>query len=584
MKISDLIESPPETTAMAGLEAIADKDPVVWSALNRRVKGEPLVYDNSRKLSSESLGEIKKTLIFSDYEKELHARLLHHRPFHKDPVRDDHPYKVYEKGRQVGVTELSATEVFHFLATHPGTKWISTFPRDKQLTDFSTTRVAAAFAETSRMAALAGTPSQVFTRRVGDSYWIFRSAWESNLGEGVDADGVTLDEMDRMRDKVEFAFKESLKSSKHGLFRAISTPTMPNRGIDVPFRASDQRVWMVKCEKCNEWQEITWNDNIVQVKDFPIGTKELPPESYEYLCRKVTCRGKLDRVFTGRWVARYPDRKHVRGYHMSQLIAPWISPTRVMQDKIDMRFMELWLCYVIGIPAAGEMEMVTDEDCDAACSGHALFTSRTRDYSLVSVGIDWGTLNWVVVLGRNSINSRPYIIGIGIFEDTAKELESAEMVWKYIKEFVPDVTIADAGYGKDRNSFLMRRLCPLGNEGRFYAQWYNPSLKSSRTFVPEWSDPTRARVLVDRTLTLKNICRAVKEREFGIPNLGIDKVQLLIKHLKNLAPFRELDEETKEVVETVKSAGDDHLAHALASAWLGMEKLSKTSKFGFSFE
>jgi len=584
MKISALIDLPPDVDAMSGLEAVADTDPVVWCMLNRRVKGEPLVLDNRRKLSEESLGAVRQTLIRSDYEKELRSRLLHHRPFHRQPLRDKHPHKVYEKGRQVGVTELSASEVLHFLATNPGTKWITTFPRDKQLIDFSNTRVAAAYAETPRMAALSGTPNQVFTRRVGDSYWLFRSAWESNLGEGVDADGVTLDEKDRMRDKVEFAFKESLKSSKHGLFREISTPTLPNQGIDVPFRASDQQVWLVKCKTCGLDQEVNHTESIVQVKDFPLGTRELPPESYAYLCRKQTCRGELDRVFTGRWVPRFPDRQLIRGYHMSQLIAPWISATQVMQDKIDMRFKELWLCYVVGVPAAGELEMLGDADFIRACSGHALMSARTRSWSMVSVGIDWGNLNWVVVLGRNAVNQRLYLIGIGVFEDTARELESAEMVLKYIAPFNPEITIADAGYGKDRNSYLLRNLCPNGDEGRFWAQWYNSSVKHGKTFVPEWSDEGRARVTVDRTLTLKNVCRAVREREFGLPALDIPEVELLKRHLKSLAPFKELDDDTKEIVETVKSSGDDHLAHALGSALLGMEKLSKSSRFSYSFE
>lgn len=584
MKIADVIEAPPEATVMDGLEAIAAKDPIVWCALNRRVKGEPLIYNNSRKLAPEALEAVKRTLLPSDYEDELQNRLLHHRPFLVQPARDQHKHKVYEKGRQVGVTELSASEVFHFLATHPGTKWITTFPRDKQLTDFSNTRVAAAYAESPRMAALAGVPNQVFTRRVGDSYWIFRSAWESNLGEGVDADGVTLDEKDRMRDKIEFAFKESLKSSRHGYFREVSTPTLPNQGVDIAFRASDQQTWLVKCERCGDWQEINYKENIVAVKDVPIGTKELQPDTYEYLCRKTKCRGKLDRVFTGRWVAKHPDRKHIRGYHIPQLIAPWISATRVMQDKIDMRFPELWLCYVCGIPAGGEMQMVTDDDFASICAGHQLMTSRERDFSQVAVGIDWGTLNWVVVLGRSSINNRVYVIGIGIFEDTARELESTEMTYRYMMPFVPDIVVADAGYGKDRCSYLLRKLCPTGTEGRFYAQTYNPSPRAGRTFVPEWSDPSRGRVLVDRTIQLKNLARAIKEREFGVPELGINEVQLLMRHIKALAPFKEMDEESKEIVETVKASGDDHLAHALGSAILGIEKLSKTSKFDFSFE
>lgn len=923
MKVSTLIDLPPDTDAMSGLEAIAEKDPVVWTMINRRVKGDPLVYDNSRALSDESLGQLKRTLIDSDYERELKARLLRHRPFHRQPLRDQHPHKVYEKARQVGVTELSANEVFHFLAHHPGTKWVScvpddaeiltrrgwlkydevvdgdwtltldpethvsrwepilelkswqwcgdlwpvgpfyvtdehrwptirrttvhgewthvnevvrthsltqahslvrlaphddggqpsllsprlarvlgwvctdgnqqnignhvkmtvyqssrkhlaeiedllgngrrathrwtkgktidrgpkggrivghsaggrplygdgyrvsvksedvqalleagykskadlvqviaklstaareamfeammkadgsvglsgrnhdheqrffakqdprvrdgfqalcallgkcatstdrgmgvveptsrsaqlravypdapsmpfdgvvwcprtksgtwymrwrgktvftgnTFPREKQLLDFSNTRVAAAFADTPRMARLVGTPNQVFTRRIGDSYWMFRSAWESNLGEGIDADGVTLDEMDRMRDKIEFAFKESLKSSKWGFFRKISTPTLPHQGIDIPFQASDQQTWMVRCERCGELQPITHTENIVQVKDFPLGTKELPPESYEFLCRKELCRGKLDRVYSGQWVAKFPDRKHIRGYHMSQMIAAWISATQIMQDKIDMRFRELWLCYVIGTPAGGEAMMVNDEDAKRACAGHELMTAReARRWSHVSVGIDWGQLNWVVVLGRSAVNQRVYLIGIAVFEDTAEELGSAKQVYNYLSAFNPEITIADAGYGKDRNAMLLRMLCPNGDEGRFFAQWYNSSVKHGKTFTPEWSDPERARVTVDRTITLKNVCRATKERDFGLPRLDIPEVQLLVRHLKSLTPFREIDDDTKEVVETVKSSGEDHLAHATGSALLGMDKLSKTARFGFSFE
>ncbi len=585
MKISNLIELPPDTDAMSGLQAIAEKDPVVWCMINRRVKGDPIIFDNSRALTEESLAPIRKTLIDSDYERELKARLLRHRPFHRQPLRDQHPHKVYEKSRQVGVTEVSQNEVTHFLATHPGTKWITTFPREKQLIDFSNTRVAAAFSDTPRMSALLGTPNQVFTRRVGDSYWLFRSAWESNLGEGEPADGVTLDEKDRMRDKVEFAFKEALKSSKWGFFREISTPTLPNQGIDLPFQKSDQQTWIVRCLKCGERQPIDHRENIVQVKSFPLGTKELPPESYEFLCRKLSCRGKLDRVYSGEWVAKYPDRKHIRGYHMSQMIAAWISATQIMQDKIDMRFPELWLTYVIGIPAGGQMMMVSDADAQRACAGHQLLESRVnRRWSMVSVGIDWGNYNWVVVLGRSAVNQRVYLIGIAVVEDTAVELESAKMVYNYLAPFNPEVTIADAGYGKDRNSYLLRMLCPNGDEGRFWAQYYNSSAKHGKTFVPEWSDPERARVTVDRTLTLKNVCRAVKERDFGLASLEIPEVQLLVRHLKSLTPFREVDDETKEVVETVKTSGEDHLAHALGSAILGMEKLSKSSRFGYSFE
>jgi len=585
VKISTLIDLPPETDAMTGLEAIAERDPVVWCMLNRRVKGDPIIFDNTRALTDESLGELRRTLVAdSDYDTEVLGRLQRHRPWQRQPMRDLHRHKVYEKSRQVGVTEVSENEVFHFLAHHPGTKWITTFPREKQLTDFSNTRVAAAFADTPRMAALVGTPNQVFTRRVGDSYWLFRSAWESNLGEGEPADGVTLDEKDRMRDKIEFAFKEALKSSKWGFFREISTPTLPRQGIDLPFSKSDQQTWLVRCKRCGERQPIDHKENIVQVKSFPIGCQELPPGAFEFQCRKQKCRGELDRVYSGEWVPKYPDRKHIRGYAISQLMAAWISATQVMQDKIDMRFPEIWLNYVVGVPAGSDMEMLNDVDFERSCAGHQLYTSRTPAWSHVTYGVDWGNLNWVVVLGRNKYNQRPYVIGVDVFEDTQVELESAKRVLSYVNQFNPDMGAADAGYGKDRNALMLRAMCPNGDEGKFWIQQYDQNPKTSKTFVPEWSDPSRARVTVSRLIQLKNAARVVKEREIGFPNLEIPIVDALKRHLKSLVPFREIDEETKQVVETVKTSGEDHLAHAFGSALLCMERLSKQSRFNFSFE
>ena len=1280
MKVREVVEGMPDASAMEGLQAVAEQDPVVWGMLYRRVKGQALIYDNAKKLSEESLGTIKKTLIKSDYEDELYDRLLHHRPYLTQPARDQHKHQSYQKARQVGVSELGVTKVMHFLATHPGTKWVTcvpddaevltrrgwkfytellpddqtlaldwengvsrwepilevktfawrgflsavgmapfhcttnhrwpvrerikstktsrrkiveaqhlnqqhtlvrmaphqydgapsvlsdrhaallgwvvtdghqwmtgtkphlntvmmeisqnerkhlkeieflagkkadpatkhtdaptiaigdhggrivgirdpkaklkkdrylyggqhrvrlaredvdailasgyrtksdlpalvsrlspsaayamwdamlkaegnksgrqlrsthftqnhgpvldafqilcaltdcaanlnargayvisstsrsarmraaykddrdrdryymgqvwcprtpsgtwmmryrghvvftgnTFPRDRQLIDFSNTRVANTFAESPYMNDLVGTPNQVMAKAVGKSHWLFRSAWESNLGEGIDADGVTLDEMDRMRDKIEFAFKESLKSSKHHYMVKISTPTLPNSGINVSFSNSDQMTWLVKCSKCGLEQEITHTENIVAVKHIQLGTKELPPESYDYLCRKQKCRGKLDRVFTGRWVPKYPDRRLIRGYHMSQLIACWISATQVMQDKIDMRFIEIWMNYVLGLPASGALEMISDQDCQMACAGHQLFEQRTGDYTHVTAGIDWGNChdsetrvltergfvffkdlsptdkvaqwdvdtremsfckpcsvtkkdydgemihftgkgvdvmvtpkhrmrvgnrwtgewvtepasalaershatfvggvswegaevnrftlpglpsspgypgcdphiismdtwleflgyylsegglcfarkpgheprpscvkmsqrdsvnpdnvvrmracleavdirfsefpntdttdvnwtiygkqlwswvqenvgsscstkripreffnlsrrqlrilldammlgdgsktehggvyhstsrglcedfleicvrlgyrastrriaeaegnrkakfvtswtargadrywckvsehvervpysgkvycctvpsgyiiternghvayhgncNWVTVFGRNGINNRTYVIGLAVFEDVpGVPLGSAIAVGNYLEHFGPDLIIADAGYGKDRNSYIKKRFSP-NDEGRFYAQYYNPSEKTSRTFQPEWSDPARARVLVDRTLHLKNLCHAVKAREFGLPDVTLEIVQLLIKHLKSLAPYNEVDDHTKQVVESVRSSGEDHFAHASASGLLAMERLAKLSRFSASF-
>lgn len=549
-------------------EAVAELgkvDPVIWTMINRRLKRHPLTFDMTKFLSKPE----------NQFDKQL---LIRHRPFLMQPLRDQHPHKTYSKSRQMGISEVSITEVVHFLTTTPQKKWMYCFPREKQLLDFSNTRIASIFEETPTIAAtLTGTNGST-AKELGQGSWLLlRSAWESNLGEGVDADGVTLDEKDRMKDGVENAFTESLSSSAYGFLREVSTPTLPGRGVDKSWRRSDQWLWLVKCVRCGLEQSVEYEDNIVQVKDVQLGAKELPDGAYVFACRKLSCRGPLDRL-AGRWVCSKPEVKLIRGYSITQLMAPWISATKIMQKKLDMPFVQLWENYVLGRVSRGESILVTDADFDQSCSNYRMYSRRTSDWEKVAVGIDWGATNWFYVLGKNKHNNLVYLLSIGIIEEDAKDSLNMREVIDFLKPFDPDIIVADAGYGRDRNAVLLRYFDP-NNLGKFFACNYNANSKGSRTFKPVWGD---ARVLVDRTITLKSFCRAVKDRMIGFPG-GDQKFELFKTHMKALAPLKEQEEDDGDVFETIVSTGDDHLAHAGAYAFLGMEKLLDTGTFSFDF-
>ena len=183
--------------------------------------------------------------------------------------------------------------------------------------------------------------------------------------------------------------------------------------------------------------------------------------------------------------------------------------------------------------------------------------------------------------GRNIHNGRFYIIGIKIIEDdNSTPLGSAKAMESYLLPFNPDIIVADAGYGKDRNAYLKRKFDPM-DAGKFYACTYNPSTKSSRTLSPSWSDSYNARVLVDRTITIKRGAQAIREREVGLPNLNLQEMQLYMKHWQNLAPL--IIEEEGELYEDIKNSGDDHLAHADCYSFLGVDKLTRGGFFRFDF-
>jgi len=567
------------------LEQLSREDPLIFCNYYRKLRGYPLTYDARKALSDTAIAELRKKYPDdpddqkSPFKLQLLTTQLRHRPFLIQPLRDKHRHKVYQKARQVGVSELSITETAHFLWANPNKKWIYTFPRDTQLKEFSVTRISEMFNETARTKSMLTAPPATYVRKIGSSYLILRSAWESQLGEGVDADGVTFDEKDRMKEGVELAFIESMKSSPYSLLREVSTPTIPGRGVNKSFMHSDQQNWLVRCMKCTLEQEIEYPDNILQLINIPTGVREIPPNSYDFRCRKTKCRGPLNRM-EGRWVPKYTQNKDIRGYFIPQAIAPWISATGMMAERLIkyQGFWQLWTNYVLGLPAMGENILVSEDDFKRACAGHGLLAHRTSDWDCVSVGIDWGNLNWCVVMARNVHNNRPYLIGLYIAQDNdAKELDAAKAIERYIGPFQPDIIIPDAGYGKDRNAYLLRKF----GQGRLYACWYNPSTKASRTFQPVWSAPEQARLLVDRTMTLKRTCQALQEAEFGLPDLDLQDMQTFQKHFLNLAPLRV--EEGGEIFEEVTSKGDDHFVHACGYAFIGLDHLMKGGAFNYDF-
>jgi hypothetical protein len=549
-----LLDRLPDIEVQDALKEIAKLDPYLWTATHRRLRGRPLVFDIRREL--DTIGG----------ENAPRKDLLRHRPFLIQPLCDQHPHKVYKKGRQIGVSELCLTEELCFLDTHPGTKAVHTFPRDTQLKDFSTTRINEALTETPAMQTLIGMPNQVYTKRIGDSYLILRSAWESNLGEGIDADMVSLDEKDRMKDGVDIAFRESLQSSRYGYLREISTPTLPGRGVDEPYMKSCQYRWYAKCLSCGMRQPVLYPENIIQMKDVAVGAKQLEPGTYEYRCKKEACRGLLDRL-SGEWVAEYPSQNHIAGYHMPQTIAPWISATDLMQKKLDYRFYQLFSNYVLAECSSGDRILLSDEDFQRCVAGHAWLTHRTAEWSRVAVGIDWGHYNWVIVIGVNAFNNLPYIIGFFVVEDDDRDpLGSARAVDEFISHFDPDIILADAGYGKDRNAYLLKKY-----QSRFFAVYYNPSEKHSRSFKPQFIDQS-SRVLADRTIALKTSCQYFRDKAIGLPRYD-NNVALIAKHFKALAPMQILEDDG-EMYEVIDHTGDDHLAHATSYAIMGFEKVT----------
>jgi len=122
----------------------------------------------------------------------------------------------------------------------------------------------------------------------------------------------------------------------------FSNPSRPNIGVDVYWQRSDKKQWHVKCSHCGEWQPLDYWENVCQERKC-------------YICRK--CKGIIDddARLNGEWVAEYPGRDW-SGYHISQLIAPWITAAEIIEQE-QTKSQEYFYNFVLGLPVIGGSQL-----------------------------------------------------------------------------------------------------------------------------------------------------------------------------------------------------------------------------------
>lgn len=504
-----------------------------------------------------------------------------HRPFLMAPLICDAREKGTKKSRQCGASENSVTESLALLDKYR-INIVYTFPSPKQVEDFSNTRVKTALDDAPRIKAKIPKDAvkNVGLRQIGKGFLFLRSAANPKLGEGIDADVVFFDEIDRMRSGVKAAFEESLSSSKYGLIREVSTPTLPGRGIDLLWQKSTQHEWHVRCEACGELQPLRFPDNILEINPVPIHERIVPSGSYAYGCAK--CKSpKLDR-WNGVYVPAYPDREVV-AFHVNQLACVWITADKIMEKFRRYRFPQLFWNYVLGECYAEGSQLLTEAMVEACFStGLRWHGRRTPGYSFTVCAADWGALNWGMVIGIKG-DLTMNIIGACCIPDTKEPLGSAKEMANFFRPFNPDLVIADWGFGKDRVTYLLEQF-PRITYGCYYQE-------DSKMVLPVFSD-SASKVSVDRTASLKTMANKVRSGKISMPDYTVsDLIRTIVKHLSSL--FVLLEEEDSEggdsegggdIVERVDHVGDDHFAHCLNYALLGAEKLAGGGVGGFAFD
>lgn len=471
-----------------------------------------------------------------------------------DILNCDAPRQCYKKGAQMGLTEINVFKSMHGLifSRYPqGVLYL--FPTNLDVSDFSKGRFQTLIRDNPKeVGVFVQDTDSVAIKRIQKAMLYLRGARATSRIEGikksssqlksVPVDRVVFDEVDEMEPTMVDLAKERMSHSEIKEEAYLSTPSIPDYGIDKLYQASDQRVWMIRCEHCG-------TETCLEI-EFP----ECLLETASGVIR--ACKKCKREIFpkNGRWVPQYPERsKDLVGWWISQLNSMYVEPGAILKayqepggNITEFYNSKLGMAYV---QAENRLSLTDIYQC---CGQDPMQVKETNPCAM---GVDVGKMLHVVVgfKSREDVYELVYFARVSSFNDL-HDIAKRFNVQCAVLDMEPE-TRAARKFQEAENFETF--LCDYIESARGAAQWDEKAglVKTNRT---EICDTTHELFTSPGTLILPRRC---------------DEVDEFAKECRNIAKVLEEDQETGSREYRYRKLGPDHFRHALNYFYLAAQRI-----------
>ncbi len=446
----------------------------------------------------------------------------------EEPYQDDHPDQTEMKATQMGCTSRAMLKALYG-ARFGGYKGILyLFPSRTDVSDFSKSRITPLIEENQESIGLwLQNTDSTNLKKVWNAFLYFRGM-KSTIGlKSIPVDFLVMDELDEApQESINYAMKRMAHSEfKHVL--KLSNPTLPDFGIDKAFQQTDQRFWLLKCQKCGKYNclEDTFPDCLLEVQGSVIRA-----------CSK--CKAELD-PSVGKWVAKRPSIKDKRGYHYSQLFSHFVDPADILKEFRTTKNLTAFYNLCIGAAWVEATNRLEISEVLALCGSKGNSSSDTGPTYL---GCDQGKDLHVVIskIGKD----KNQIIHLGVYKDWSElnRLMKVFNVARCVVDALPET--------RNARAFAERHKLKV------FLNYYSIHQKGSY----KWNEKYLT-VTVDRTESLDASHNEIQNCELVIPRES-EIVREFAQHCHNVAKRLEEDEETGSKRYVYVKLGEDHFRHA----------------------
>ena len=453
-----------------------------------------------------------------------------------------------KKGAQIGVTTYGMIKALWFADNHD-VSIIYTLPTASDVADFSKARITPIIEYSDYLKNII--EGGIELKQVRNSFVYFRGAWSERQAISVDSDFNIHDEVDFSKPDIIEIYQERLSHSKYKWFLAFSTPTIPEFGIDYLFNRSDKKEWFVKCPKCKKPQILRYPDSIRG------DTKEA-----RYAC--IYCRATItdDARRNGYWKATGDKDWGVSGYHISQLMAPWISATEILQKEERARIrptkqlsgIKDFYNFCLGEAYGGENQPL-NRDLMLSCIQNKYELEESGTGTMM--GVDQGDILHVTIWKKERSGEVRLI--------HCEECDSFDRLPTLMENYGVIYCMIDALPNKHS-----ARKFALMYPAKVYLIYYNVNQKEISKWYKD-REKKEYRVIANKMETIDRMADKFKNHEIILPRLT-QQIDAYIRQMCNWAKDKE-EKPDGRVVWVYKKLGADHFTMATNYAMLGIDKL-----------
>lgn len=438
-------------------------------------------------------------------------------------ARDFSKKQVIKKAAQIGMSVLFNLKAF-YMAKYGGMNLIYTMPSDSDVEEFAKTKTDRIFQSNECIRKYIKVDN-VTLKQIGERFLYFKGTRSKAAPISTTADALLHDELDRSDMNIVEIYQSRISASQHKYTWYFSNPSLTKVGVDLYWQQSDKHEWFITCTKCKDEQILSWEDNV-------------DTENKIYVCR--SCNAQLTDKDRKLGVWKPTSQGEWRGYHVSQLMAPWVKVDDLIKQK-EQQGIEYFRNFVLGEPYS------PGDSIDFRQAIMDNWSAKPLDNEPFFMGIDVGKeKHWV-------LGSQRGIFKIGVCE-SRQELES--VIDKYNPVVVIDSGPERTWVEEFRLKYPKLFICFYQHDKNIAEMIRWGGMKGSDEDKKNWGY-----VWIDRNrvidLTVQKI--ASGELEFDLPREDLEKV---IQHWENRTRIEEEVKSLRTKRYIWDRTGPDHFAAA----------------------